>query len=493
MVETVFLHIGHPKTGSTSIEKFCVANTNVLHELGYLYPKSGLINMGHHGLASNWYRRHNYPDKSSSKIAKLVNELSCSMCNCAIVTSDILVHIDPESLKSLRERFRVQCVYYVRRQDDYVESVYNEIVKNPYNREIGDIQEIYRRLIPSYIKIIRKYERVFGTGNVIVRVFDRTRHQEFDLIHDFINVVGLEDHVSKLMFPSEMNPRLGYEYLLFKRQYNALPLETEEMTAIALEISELSSKKLHVPYRCLDIETRAAIMEKCREENEVLAREYLHCTPNELFGEMPTNESAKVVRIKNISREQEEKILEELSERSREIIADAKAYMGLYALPAIPGDPHGVDLLKKKSAELITARRLDKMHSQLLHFESRLRNLEHGDSFSGLSGYWKRLKQKRSYFRFRRALRRTKAKKYFSPAYYLENYPDVKLSGMDPCRHYFIYGWRENRNPSEYFSTAFYLRQYPDVAKSGMNPLMHYVLFGMREGRQAMAIEQNKG
>jgi len=74
----------------------------------------------------------------------------------------------------------------------------------------------------------------------------------------------------------------------------------------------------------------------------------------------------------------------------------------------------------------------------------------------------------------------------FNKDFYLNNYPDVKASGINPARHYLLYGGFEGRKPSEKFDTAFYLGQNPDVKASGMNPLLHYVLYGENENRESL-------
>lgn len=66
---------------------------------------------------------------------------------------------------------------------------------------------------------------------------------------------------------------------------------------------------------------------------------------------------------------------------------------------------------------------------------------------------------------------------------YMQMYPDVAASGMDPIEHYIMHGVREGRNPSVWFDTSFYLAEYPDVASSGMNPLQHFHEYGWKEWR----------
>ncbi|MEO7187508.1 MAG: hypothetical protein ABIW58_03765 [Sphingomicrobium sp.] len=73
----------------------------------------------------------------------------------------------------------------------------------------------------------------------------------------------------------------------------------------------------------------------------------------------------------------------------------------------------------------------------------------------------------------------------FDRDWYLETYPDVAASGIDPAVHYLETGWREGRDAGPGFSTSAYLKANSDVAANGINPLLHYVEYGHSEGRGA--------
>lgn len=76
-----------------------------------------------------------------------------------------------------------------------------------------------------------------------------------------------------------------------------------------------------------------------------------------------------------------------------------------------------------------------------------------------------------------------KNSEYFDEHFYLGNNPDVKASGMNPMKHFLLFGGNERRNPSAHFDAEYYLMQNPDVVQSRMNPLVHYLKFGKAEGR----------
>ena len=128
----------------------------------------------------------------------------------------------------------------------------------------------------------------------------------------------------------------------------------------------------------------------------------------------------------------------------------------------------------------------------------------------------------------------------FDENYYINKYPDVNRSGMDPLLHYVKQGYKEGRDPctefssneykktflmdddswnplthyiliskfrasrliipkedydmnikiindSHLFDESFYSDKYPDTIKADIPPLLHYVKFGFKEGRDPCA------
>jgi glycosyltransferase involved in cell wall biosynthesis len=81
------------------------------------------------------------------------------------------------------------------------------------------------------------------------------------------------------------------------------------------------------------------------------------------------------------------------------------------------------------------------------------------------------------------SIRRIRLSPLFDPEFYEQQNSDVRTARIDPAMHYFLFGWKEHRDPSEHFCTRLYLQNHPDVAASGMNPLLHYIEYGQVEGR----------
>lgn len=56
---------------------------------------------------------------------------------------------------------------------------------------------------------------------------------------------------------------------------------------------------------------------------------------------------------------------------------------------------------------------------------------------------------------------------------------------INPIKYYLNFGVKKGLNPSKNFDTIWYLNEYDDVKKSGMNPLIHYINHGIKEHRLA--------
>lgn len=78
----------------------------------------------------------------------------------------------------------------------------------------------------------------------------------------------------------------------------------------------------------------------------------------------------------------------------------------------------------------------------------------------------------------------------FDKTWYLEQYPEVANSNIEPALHYFQFGWKEGKNPSKDFCTTAYLHSNPDIISSKMNPLTHYELHGRKEHRKIFSIAE---
>jgi hypothetical protein len=71
--------------------------------------------------------------------------------------------------------------------------------------------------------------------------------------------------------------------------------------------------------------------------------------------------------------------------------------------------------------------------------------------------------------------------KYFDPNYYLIENFDVYASGGDPARHFYHYGWKENRKPNPSFNIQSFFERYPDARQLDLDPISYILENGLEE------------
>ena len=83
-----------------------------------------------------------------------------------------------------------------------------------------------------------------------------------------------------------------------------------------------------------------------------------------------------------------------------------------------------------------------------------------------------------------------RASLFFDEKWYKEHYGFGEY--LDAAAHYLTKGWLENKDPSPLFSTQEYLELYPEVKNSGLNPLLHFERQGYADGLFHEQIEERR-
>ncbi|WP_051786540.1 glycosyltransferase [Endozoicomonas numazuensis] len=76
-----------------------------------------------------------------------------------------------------------------------------------------------------------------------------------------------------------------------------------------------------------------------------------------------------------------------------------------------------------------------------------------------------------------------KTSDYFDQESYQKKHLKEAKKELASAEHFCTEGWLKGFPPSHRFSTTWYLENYPDVKISGINPLVHFLRHGKKEGR----------
>ena len=304
MKKTLYLHIGAHKTGTTALQHFLSANREILKNQGYLYPGN---DYAHHDMA------HEFSSLSLPEIRKnrncatrrFFNEINSSHFDTIIMSSEDFENMSPEIpfLKEfLSPDFHVKIIYYVRRQDDKLESTYSEYVKSPvkrYDKPISVFIKEKTGQVPDdpekpeknrgkprhsdYYSILMPWCEAFGRNNIIVRCYEKEQLPE-GIYHDFLDAVGLVLNTGYWIPKTRFNESLNIDLLEMIRLCNARFNNNSNFHRFLLgNLTQINSKNSGIKQHYLSPAQRREIITIFEESNARIAREYLGRCDGRLF------------------------------------------------------------------------------------------------------------------------------------------------------------------------------------------------------------------
>ena len=206
MSNTLLLHIGTPKTGTSSIQHFLFQNREILLQKGWDYPdlKSKLSYL--HDFAHNPEKNGNvfyegiklYPRASevSDSVLHILEEFVHN--NNVLLSAEEFYEYDTEDLLTrIKERItNVKVIIYLRRQDLYVESRWNQIVKDDrcyrgsFEQYVKDSKEWDEG---HYLKKLESISKIIGEENIVVRVYEWSQLFGGNVVEDFFHEMELDE------------------------------------------------------------------------------------------------------------------------------------------------------------------------------------------------------------------------------------------------------------------------------------------------------------
>jgi hypothetical protein len=280
----IILHIGQPKTASTTIQLYFDRNRSQLAAQGVLYPTSlGMKKSFIAPFLNRKGRRANLLGSEEEIVSRLRDEFSGSF-EKAVLSDETIFHCSQDNKHRIKEllgqhatRWRILC--YVRRPDEHIVSSYQQAIRNSsgFNGSFDDFY--YKQLNDSYYRYNYQMERwaeVFGRDAVEVRVFHRNTLQGGPL-EDFMRWVGLDPATlpaDTVKAANESIDRVGIEVVRFLNDCEAqnrdlvkgLDLERIRHRLRAL----ISDDRLR-----LDTEKAQRLQDRFRKDHEELAARYL--------------------------------------------------------------------------------------------------------------------------------------------------------------------------------------------------------------------------
>lgn len=313
-MKTIYLHIGTHKTASTALQTFFWKNRELLLQED-IQPINAIEGhkfyscfLWHHP----WRAFLNAETDRTQWTEAFLEKLQNSNADKILISSEFFSVLNKDLIGKLRHLFRsyhVKIICYVRRQDLWLESFYQEIVKAepvfspPFDRWLELLPPFPTSICNSY-DMLKNWAEIFGKENLTVRPFEKQQLKNGDVFDDFLSLLGLE--LTDNYQPPEsdnLNISLSPTMVEFIRLAKQIPVESRD-TQIKAPIPKYISRKLiglapesaKIPkgQRCpfLSDERRISVLRKYEQNNQKIAREFLSRDSGILFYDpLPNDES----------------------------------------------------------------------------------------------------------------------------------------------------------------------------------------------------------
>lgn len=299
-MKTLYLHIGTPKTATTAIQSFCWNNRELLAGKGYCYPMFDFTFQNvqkyrnGHFLVARLYtedRQREY-DKEEQIVAEGMEKLlQCFQEYDNVILSDEGIWnrglVDNTNCwKRLQDHLMdhgitVKVIVYLRRQDDFLFSWWNQQVKEGmFPSSVMDWDAVSEKLPYiqlDYYNILEQIAGYVGKENITVRLFDRGAFKGGSIQKDFLEALRLEDTEEYEVTDSIKNPSLTKNNIEIKRLLNMLPgLDKKRNDYFRRTLTKLSAENSKEERKGMFSETEQhKFLETYKEGNTRLAEEYL--------------------------------------------------------------------------------------------------------------------------------------------------------------------------------------------------------------------------
>lgn len=299
-MKTLYIHIGTSKTGTTTIQTYCGINREQLKSKGVLFPIMPYHydritkNRNGHFLYATIYENGVRNKEKEKQVLK--QELDY-IVDCFKDYDNVL--LSEESIwwatatrrkglwKYLQEHsqqnnYQVKIIVYLRRQDQFMMSRYNQILKTDTGGGTQRFYEYFKDMNGKYKCVMNYRQRLdymakfFPKENIVVKRFDRSYFYNGDLNADFLHILGVEIDDTFAELPKDENLGISVQSGELKRVLNRLGTmtfaENQKLLQMLNECEEL------LPKREVSIMTTEHIekfMKKFIDDNESIAVDYI--------------------------------------------------------------------------------------------------------------------------------------------------------------------------------------------------------------------------
>ena len=295
MKKTIIFHMGMYKTGSSALQAFLVDNRQKLLAEGIFYPEPRNISLENEFRLGSGNADHlckpamRYPKPADiDEIFTLLEQY-----DTVLYSGEHLFILENKQKffnEFLSKGIEVKVIIYLRRQDKYLESLINQVIKT-FKFKFDSLQSLDNSIVSQfmildYFAFLEDINKVIDKNNIYVRLYEKQQLTGGTIYDDFLSVLNLKLTVEYSIPQSVINPSLSENYLKIKEILNELPIENHEITSIfkepLIKMSVYQSGEVTYPV-FFNPKERRKILLKYSKCNKLVAMKYLNRKNGRLF------------------------------------------------------------------------------------------------------------------------------------------------------------------------------------------------------------------
>lgn len=223
------VHIGMPKTGSTSIQKTFFkgieSETFYYFDLGESNHGRRVTSLFSSDEALPQHRKLNFSKSDITRLnldtkEKLIDNIKNCTKPVMIISGEVIsAFLSQEELEEFRDFLdqyfqKITIIAYVRTVKSYIESKFQQQVKSG-NKGDFNVEEWY----PEYQETFEKFDLAFGRENVKLWKFDPKSFTDGDVVMDFCNRLGIEMRIEQTERVNDSLTKEALSLLYIYRKY----------------------------------------------------------------------------------------------------------------------------------------------------------------------------------------------------------------------------------------------------------------------------------
>ena len=209
--QTLTVHIGASKTGSSAIQAFLMRNGKWLRERGIVVPDVAMGDGPKVDGCQVWYFARPEADRtqSSAELTKKVEALFAKDgVRQVVISAENLSSPDAEAphwFDDVVSQNETEVVIYLRRQDDYLLSSWQQWF-GKYDKDLSTWLSSCVGVRGDWRVVLELWERIVGRERLRVRLYERDKLVEGDVVADFAQFLRVDEAIPEAAPERIVNP-----------------------------------------------------------------------------------------------------------------------------------------------------------------------------------------------------------------------------------------------------------------------------------------------